>query len=248
MEPTTMNKANLLERIKQLEAVNQMIAHNLRGAGANIKMLSEVLKKKLKRKTKKQKDADELGCEDAFTATEAVEYIHDSSVSFINTLNTLMEATEIKLTEELAYDDCDIEAIEGNVVDQLHGLLKQKNALIHFNLQLKTLQYPKAYMESMLYNFINNALKYSRNDVPVDVTISTFLKDGKPVLTVRDNGIGIDLARYGSKIFNLHQVFHSGYESKGVGLYITRTQIESLGGSISVNSKVGEGSEFVVEL
>jgi len=109
------------------------------------------------------------------------------------------------------------------------------------------ISYPELYMESILYNFIHNSLKYSNEDVPLKITISTYERDGRPVLSVKDNGLGINLQAYGRKIFNLYQVFHPGYESKGVGLYIIKTQIESFGGHISVKSEVNEGCEFIVE-
>ena len=56
----------------------------------------------------------------------------------------------------------------------------------------------------------------------------------------------MDLNKYGDKVFKLNQVFHQGYDSKGVGLFITKTQIESLGGTIEVKSQANEGSEFIV--
>jgi signal transduction histidine kinase len=82
--------------------------------------------------------------------------------------------------------------------------------------------------------------------VPLKIIISTYLQNGLTSLSVRDNGMGLDLKMYGRKIFNLYQVFHRGYESKGVGLYIIKSQIEALGGSISVKSEVDKGSEFIV--
>ena len=90
-------------------------------------------------------------------------------------------------------------------------------------------------------------LKYSKMDTPVKITVTTTTKNGRPILIVKDNGIGIDLKRFGDRVFNLNQTFHRGYESKGVGLYITRSQVESLGGTIQVKSTVNEGSEFIVE-
>ena len=95
-------------------------------------------------------------------------------------------------------------------------------------------------------NFISNALKYRKNDVAPEIVITTSTQGGKVQLSVKDNGLGIDLDRYGDKLFKLSQVFHAGKDSKGFGLYLTKTQIESLGGSISVTSKPDAGSEFVV--
>lgn len=82
--------------------------------------------------------------------------------------------------------------------------------------------------------------------MPLKIIISTRVQNGKNVLSVKDNGQGIDLVAHGKRIFKLNQVSHTGYESKGIGLYITKTQIESMGGCVSVKSNINEGSEFIV--
>jgi len=233
----------LLNKIKQLEGLTHMIAHNLRGAGANIQMLSEILMKKPNYISPARDLEDE---DDAFTTTEAVQYINESSTSLLSTLNTLMEVADIELNEQIVLEPCDIKAIADNVVHQLHGLIHKKNATIEFDLSVTHIVYPPAYMESILYNFINNAVKYSKADVPLKISIATYMHNNRPVLSVKDNGQGIDLEKYNKKIFQLNQVFHKGYESKGIGLYITKTQIQSLGGTISVESQVGVGSRFMV--
>jgi len=239
IEPIT--KINLTNKIKELEGLNHIIAHNLRGAGANIKMLADILM----RKQSLEVDSEVIAEDDVFTEVEAIQYIQDCSNSLLNTLNTLMEVGNIQLSTNIKYDSCDIEAIVSQIVDQLHGFVHQKKATIEFDLS-QQLSYPQPYMESILYNFINNALKYSRPDVPLKIIISTRVQNGKNVLSVKDNGQGIDLVAHGKRIFKLNQVFHTGYESKGIGLYITKTQIESMGGCVSVKSNINEGSEFIV--
>ncbi len=234
-------ETNLTNKIQQLERLNHIIAHNLRGSIANIKMLSEVLQNK-----NIPEDCAENADNDAFTTSEAIQYINESSISLLSTLNTLMEATDIQLNDKIKYDDCDIKAITEHIIGQLRGFIKQKKATIEYDLAVSHISYPMPYMESILYNFINNALKYCKKDVELKIVISSYMLNGVPVLTVKDNGIGIDLQVYGRKIFNLYQVFHPGYESKGVGLYIIKTQIEFLGGTVSVRSAVDEGSEFIV--
>ena len=231
----------LANKIKDMEGANHMMAHNLRGAGMNIKMLAEVL---MKKNITEKCEVDES--DDVFTIDEAIQYIHESSTSLVNTLNTLMEAADIQLNESIKYDECNIEEIVEHIISQLSVVIQQKKALIELSLAIPFISYPPPYMESILYNFINNALKYARSDVPLRIAISTSNNDGAIMLSVKDNGIGIDLKTYGRRIFNLYQVFHSGYDSKGVGLYIIKTKIESLGGSVSVKSEVNEGSEFIV--
>jgi signal transduction histidine kinase len=234
--------ANLVNKIKQLEGITHMIAHNLRGAGSNIKLLSDVLMLKNIVETGTATDIEG----DIFTTNEAVQYINESSVSLLSTLNTLMEVADIQLNDQIKRDECDIRHIVDNIFHQLHGFFHQKHAAIEFDLAVTHISYPEAYMENILYNFINNALKYSKPNVPLKIIVSAYMLHGRPVLSVKDNGLGIDLEKYSNRIFKLNQVFHQGYESKGIGLYITKTQIESMGGTIDVKSEVGVGSEFIV--
>ena len=79
-----------------------------------------------------------------------------------------------------------------------------------------------------------------------EVVIHTYIKGGKVALKVSDNGLGIDLHRYGHQIFKLNKVFHKGFDSKGMGLFILKNQIETLGGTISVTSEPNRGSTFEV--
>jgi signal transduction histidine kinase len=72
--------------------------------------------------------------------------------------------------------------------------------------------------------------------------------DNKTVLSVKDNGLGIDLEKYADRVFKLNEYFHQGYDSKGIGLYLVKTQVESMGGTIMVESTVNEGTEFIITI
>ena len=74
------------------------------------------------------------------------------------------------------------------------------------------------------------------------------MADNRPHISVKDNGLGLDMEKHGKKLFKLNQVFHPGHDSKGVGLFITKAQIESFGGSIWVVSKEDQGAEFIVKI
>jgi len=235
------SRNELTSKIEELEAINQMIAHNLRGAAANIKMLAEVLINK-----NIPDNCQENGGDNIFTISEAIGHIYECSKSMLETLNVMMAIAEIQLDENVKYEECNIEDIVCHIIEQMNGLIQQKSAVIDIDLTITHINYPSQYMESILYNIIRNAIKYSKETVPLKVLISTYDKDGKVVLSVKDNGVGLDLKLYGRRIFKLYQVFHSGYESKGVGLYIVKKQIESLGGRINVKSTVNEGCEFIV--
>ncbi len=237
-------RVSLVNKVTQLEELNRIIAHNLRGPANNIKMLAGVLKAK----NNMGGDAEQTAMSEAFSMKEAIEFIDESSNSLNNSLSTLMEIAQIQLNKEIPLDNCDIATIINDITKQLQGSIFEKKAVIIKNFEIDKIQYPKIYLESICYNFISNALKYSRKDVTPEIVISTKLINNKIKIIFKDNGLGINMAKYGNKVFKLNQVFHTGYDSKGVGLYITKTQVESMGGTIEVKSKVNEGSEFIVTL
>ena len=218
--------ANLLNRITQLEELNHMIAHNLRGPAKNIAFLSER--------------------SGIFPDEEALKMIHEASSPLIANLDMMVEVARIKLDKEIAYDRCNFAEVIHRITSQLQGDIYQKNIIVVQKLEVAEIGYPAMYLESILYNLISNAIKYRREDVQSEILISTNNIGGKIQLSVKDNGLGMDLNKYGDKVFKLNQVFHQGYDSKGVGLFITKTQIESLGGTIEVKSQANEGSEFIV--
>jgi signal transduction histidine kinase len=66
-------------------------------------------------------------------------------------------------------------------------------------------------------------------------------------LEISDNGRGIDLNQYGDKMFGMYKTFHSNPDAKGIGLFITKNQVETMGGSISVTSTVNIGTTFKIK-
>jgi signal transduction histidine kinase len=106
----------------------------------------------------------------------------------------------------------------------------------------------KTYVQSILLNLLSNALKYRAPERPPVITLTARRRDGYVVVSVADNGLGIDLARHGSRVFGLYKRFHAHTEGKGLGLYLVKTQAEALGGKVEVESTPGEGSTFRVYL
>ncbi|MFZ6009360.1 MAG: PAS domain S-box protein [Bacteroidota bacterium] len=104
----------------------------------------------------------------------------------------------------------------------------------------------RSYFQSILSNLIMNSIKYrASNKMPV-IEIKTFRNEGYVGFTVSDNGMGIDLELFRSKMFTLYQRFHTHVEGKGLGLFLTKTQTEVLGGTIDVESTPGEGTTFTI--
>lgn len=110
--------------------------------------------------------------------------------------------------------------------------------------QLPKIKYTKAYLESILLNLISNSIKYRHPDRVPKIEISSYLEQGRPVLKVQDNGLGIDLQANKDKIFGMFKTFHEHPHAKGIGLFLTKNQVESLGGHIEVESEVNAGTCF----
>ena len=95
-------------------------------------------------------------------------------------------------------------------------------------------------------NLISNAIKYRHPDRKPVVDLYTYMEGGKYCLMVKDNGLGIDLKKYGNKIFNMYQTFHDREDAVGIGLFIVKNQVEMLQGTIEVESTVDLGTTFII--
>ena len=101
-------------------------------------------------------------------------------------------------------------------------------------------------MESILSNLLSNAIKYKSNNKPLEITVKADQVKDKTILTFSDNGIGIDLERNKDKVFGLYQRFHDYPDSKGLGLYLVKSQVEAMDGTISIKSDVNKGTTFTI--
>ena len=102
-------------------------------------------------------------------------------------------------------------------------------------------------MESILLNLISNAIKYRSTERKLKISIKALAKENYVNLEIEDNGIGIDLTKNNDKIFGLYQRFHNYPDSKGLGLYLVKSQVEAMGGTIEVESFVNKGTKFTIK-
>ncbi|MDO6758612.1 PAS domain S-box protein [Tamlana sp. 2_MG-2023] len=103
-----------------------------------------------------------------------------------------------------------------------------------------------AYLDSIILNFLTNAIKYRDEERAAKIKLDAFKEGSFIILKITDNGKGIDLKKYGNKLFQMYKTFHSNKDAIGIGLFITKNHIESLGGKVMVESEVGVGSEFSI--
>jgi signal transduction histidine kinase len=97
-----------------------------------------------------------------------------------------------------------------------------------------------------LYNLISNAIRYRHPDRKSIINIKWKKENNSNYIEISDNGIGIDLARNRNKIFGMYKTFTSNPDSRGIGLFITRNQIEAMRGRITVDSELNKGTTFKI--
>ena len=135
-----------------------------------------------------------------------------------------------------------------NIMNQISLLIKEAKPVINIEIQDKeTLYTNKTYLESILINLLTNAINYRAKERILQINIKTQTDKDFTTLIVEDNGIGIDLKKYSAKIFGLYQKFHDYPDSKGLGLYLVKSHIESLGGKIEIESEVNLGTKFLLK-
>jgi signal transduction histidine kinase len=128
----------------------------------------------------------------------------------------------------------------------LHSQITESGAQIRLTGGEKEIYSNPAYFESILQNLISNAIKYRSPERQLLIQIHLSMSKAYFILKISDNGLGIDLQKYGNKIFGMYKTFHKNKDAKGMGLFITKTQIEALNGKIEITSTVGSGSTFTV--
>lgn len=129
----------------------------------------------------------------------------------------------------------------------ISSLVQRAGVTFHINFKdMPTIYFKNMYMESIFLNLVTNSIKYARPGVPPVIKITTIQQGEEKKLIYSDNGLGFDMEKVGSLIFKLNEKFHGKEDSKGVGLYLVHEQVTSLGGSITVDSKINSGTTFTI--
>jgi PAS domain S-box-containing protein len=216
----------------ELEQFSYIISHNLRAPVANIMGLALEMK-----------DESHTG--------DTKRMLNDALMVSVNLLNNVIVDlnTILKVKKEISEKK---ELVNfTHLVDDIK--LSIKNLMATEQVEVKTdfiqaneLLTLKSYIHSIFFNLISNSIKYRRAEQTPVIEISAFKKDGNLIITFRDNGIGIDMSKRKDQVFGLYNRFHQHVEGKGMGLFMVKTQVETMKGKISVESKVNEATVFTI--
>lgn len=226
-------QAALLEsKNSKLEQFNYIATHDLKTPISNLEGYYSFLK-------------EDIETEDA----ELLDTVHWIGKSIEQSKLMIDDLTLIAKSEnsKMHYEECSFQEIIDSILENFDKEIIQSNAKIHINLKAcSTIKYGKVELRSILQNLISNALKYKSPDRVPEIQISTSIERDTVLLSIKDNGLGIDLEKHFGDVFQAFKRIHVREEGSGIGLYIIKNLIESNGGKIDVTSKVNEGSAFTV--
>lgn len=223
----------LTQNNKDLKQFSYITSHNLRSPLSNLTGLLNLI-------------------EDIPIENEELKEIlngFNKSTHLLNeTINDLVKVIIIKDNPSIQKEEVLLNEVFENVFNQLSFQIELHKPIIKLNFEKATvLNINKAYLESILLNLLTNSIKYRSKDRKLKITISANqTEDNIIILTFKDNGIGIDLERNRDKVFGLYQRFHNYPDSKGLGLYLVKSQVETMGGTISIDSEVNKGTSFTL--
>jgi signal transduction histidine kinase len=227
------NMNELMQRNRDLEQFSYIVSHNLRGPVATILGLSDVLQAVQLNSTEREELIGGLA-----SSAQNLDMVIKDLNTILTVKRNLNEKKELISFSELIND---IKASLSNVITN------EKVQLVCNFQSTNELTTIKSYLHSIFYNLISNSIKYRQANVIPTIEITSEIHENKTIVYFKDNGLGIDLEKKGKDVFGLYKRFHLHIEGKGMGLFMVKTQVESLGGKISVQSKENVGTEFKIE-
>ncbi len=237
----TMQKLKEKELRQSVETISEqnarlmnfahIVSHNLRSHTGNFQLLVDLLAKE----------------DDEEEKNQMIVFLRENAQSLNETIKHLNDVVQIQINTSILREELSLKNYINKVTDVLRAELNKNNTIVHNNVAADVfVNYNPAYLESILLNFISNGMKYRHKERSAQIILDTKMVDNKLVLNIADNGIGINLEKYKGKLFGLYKTFHGNSDARGVGLFITKNQVEAMEGKIEVESEINVGTTFKI--
>lgn len=213
----------------RLQNFAYIVSHNIRSHSANISGLLDFI-------ANSESEAETMRLMNMlnFTANKLAETIENLNEIITIQNDVKLQKAKVNLKEEI---------IKTSYV--INGLIEETGTVIDVDISEQLyLEVVPSYLESILINIISNAIKYRSPNRKAIVRITHRTEGDYHVVSIADNGIGIDLEKNADKVFGMYKTFHNNKDARGFGLYITKNQIEVMGGKIEIESSIDEGTTF----
>lgn len=215
-----------------LKKLNYTTSHDLRAPVANLLAVFDMLD------NTKNSEAE---------LHEFIDNLRSATINLKTTLDKYLDVLAEKTAPPVALTELDLNRVLDNVRRSLCSLISGSRATIEVDFSaFSTISFDETLLESVFLNLITNSIKYAKPGEASQISISTQRVGGVNQLKFADNGLGFDMNKVKDKLFGFHQKFHKNADGKGIGLYLVYNHITSLGGSITVKSKVNEGAVFTI--
>jgi signal transduction histidine kinase len=226
---------DLTRRNNDLEQFAYIISHNLRAPVSNVMSLSDMLIN------------DDFDDESKPTILKGLDRSVKKIDDIINDLNEILQSRQSINDKKEAIS---IPQLARDIKLSINNIVIKDNVTFHYDFgEVDYVFTVRSYLYSILYNLILNSIKYRRDEVALVITITAKLQENQIIkIWVADNGKGIDLKRNKDTLFGLYQRFDQTVEGRGLGLYMVKTQVEALGGTIQVESQPGKGTTFEITM
>ena len=236
----TLTQAELEQRIKKMSREMRYLEDFVQGVSHDLNGALLVLKGQLMLMDKYRTSAEKQ---------VALNEIKGAGERMSSILETMSELASYQCGVNQEVKVCNLENIWTRVKFQLYDKIQVADPLwnIDFSAAPGIKFYPP-YINTILYNFLSNALKYRKKKERLTITVQSFSEGPYLGIAFQDNGIGMDLDQYGHLLFEPFQRICYDRPGKGVGLSFVHKVIRDTGGHIEVKSEQGIGSRFTVFL
>lgn len=216
---------------KRLLNFTHVVSHNLKTQSTNLESILNLLNQATAEQDKQQ----------------LMEFLQSVSSGFSETIKNLVEIVDLQTEKKIELTKLNLQHYIQKCLDTLDINIKACGATIKNNVDPNvSVDHNPAYLESIIQNFLTNAIKYRDPERALVIKLDSYLKKDFVILRIEDNGKGINLIKHGNKLFGIYKTFHGNPDAKGLGLFITKYQVEELGGHIDVMSNEGLGSVFTI--
>lgn len=225
---------NLIRQNHDLEQFSYIVSHNMRAPVARIMGLLNLL---------------ELEDRASMDRGLIIQHLRDSALGVDQIIHDLSQIIRIRKGTDSNIELIDLVHVLQHNLSDLEDEIKNAGATIIKDLKVKEMLSVKSYVQSILYNLISNAIKYRNPERPSIIHVTIAERDGRIVFEVLDNGLGIALPKERiSEVFHLYKRLHNHVQGKGLGLFLVKTQVDQLQGTIEVDTEAGKGTRFTVYL
>lgn len=219
------------EQNKRLVDFTHITSHNLRSHIGNFQMLLNLLLEETDEHKKK----------------ELIDFLITIANDLQETVHYLNEVLQIQTNLNQQVKKVNLYHEVEKVLVNFKENIEKDSAIVQVNIPTNlSIDYSIEYIESVLTNLISNAIKFRQPGRKLNISIEVESQEKYFILKIKDNGTGIDLDLHGQKLFGMYKTFHSNKDSRGLGLFITKNQVDAMGGKIEVESEVGKGTTFKI--